>query len=110
MVLQIGKILFFTFYYAVLYFFILFVKYDFNYIITCMLHFLHKSYFAQYFHYFLSTRDELGMEPGSEPGALYHVGQVIKCKVLASNPSSRKINITFNLSSKRLNSLTQRLS
>ncbi|KMZ61801.1 30S ribosomal protein S1 [Zostera marina] len=48
-----------------------------------------------------ANRDELGMEPGSEPGALYHVGQVIKCKVLASNPSSRKINITFNLSSKR---------
>ncbi|MQM05855.1 hypothetical protein Taro_038668, partial [Colocasia esculenta] len=44
---------------------------------------------------------ELGLEPGSEANAVYHVGQVVKCRIISSSLVSRRINISFVLSRKR---------
>ncbi|KAH7661832.1 Nucleic acid-binding proteins protein [Dioscorea alata] len=46
-------------------------------------------------------RSELRLDPGSEPDAVYHVGQVVKCRVISSVPASRKINLSFFISPKR---------
>ncbi|KAJ0982713.1 hypothetical protein J5N97_010968 [Dioscorea zingiberensis] len=46
-------------------------------------------------------RSELGLDPGSEPDGVYHVGQVVKCRVISSVPASRKINLSFFISPKR---------
>ncbi|XP_078436680.1 RIBOSOMAL RNA PROCESSING 5 [Wolffia australiana] len=46
-------------------------------------------------------RSELGLEPGVEPTAAYHIGQVMKCRVISSSAVSRRISISFVLSLKR---------
>ncbi|KAJ0028110.1 hypothetical protein Pint_36333 [Pistacia integerrima] len=40
-------------------------------------------------------RSELGLDPGCEPSSMYHVGQVVKCRVASSIPASRRINLSF---------------
>lgn len=40
-------------------------------------------------------RAELGLDPGSDVGSMYHVEQVVKCRVTSSVPSSRRINLSF---------------
>ncbi|XP_044501490.1 rRNA biogenesis protein RRP5 [Mangifera indica] len=42
-----------------------------------------------------ASRSELGLDPGSEPSSMYHVGQVVKCRVVSSIPASRRINLSF---------------
>ncbi|CAN1306960.1 rRNA biogenesis protein RRP5 [Linum perenne] len=49
-----------------------------------------------------APRSELGLEPGSEPSSMYHIGQVIKCRVTSSVPSSRRINLSFMMKASRL--------
>lgn len=41
------------------------------------------------------SRSELGLEPGGDPGAVYNVGQVVKCRVISSIPASRRINLSL---------------
>ncbi|CAM8882388.1 unnamed protein product [Rhodiola kirilowii] len=40
-------------------------------------------------------RCELGLEPGSEASSSYHVGQVVKCRVVSAVPDSHRINLSF---------------
>ncbi|KAJ0089046.1 hypothetical protein Patl1_32885 [Pistacia atlantica] len=40
-------------------------------------------------------RSELGLDLGCEPSSMYHVGQVVKCRVASSIPASRRINLSF---------------
>lgn len=47
------------------------------------------------------TRSELGLEPGSEASSTFHVGQVVKCRVINAVPASRRINLSFIISPKR---------
>ncbi|XP_057422928.1 rRNA biogenesis protein RRP5 [Lotus japonicus] len=42
-----------------------------------------------------APRSELGLEPGADPGTVYNVGQVVKCRVTSSIPASRRINLSF---------------
>ncbi|CAI0406524.1 unnamed protein product [Linum tenue] len=49
-----------------------------------------------------APRSELGLEPGSEPSSMYHVGQVVKCRIISSVPSSRRINLSFMMKATRL--------
>lgn len=42
-----------------------------------------------------APRSELGLEPGSDPSSMYHVGQVVKCRVISSNPTSRRIKLSL---------------
>ncbi|XP_040372263.1 rRNA biogenesis protein RRP5 isoform X1 [Rosa chinensis] len=42
-----------------------------------------------------APRSELGLEPGSDPSSMYHVGQVIKCRVIGSNATSRRIKLSL---------------
>ncbi|RDY08514.1 rRNA biogenesis protein RRP5, partial [Mucuna pruriens] len=43
----------------------------------------------------LSSRSELGLEPGADPGTVYNVGQVVKSRVISSIPASQRINLSF---------------
>ncbi|XP_019053357.1 PREDICTED: rRNA biogenesis protein RRP5 isoform X2 [Nelumbo nucifera] len=45
-----------------------------------------------------APRSELGLELGCEAAAIYHVGQVVKCRVISAIPASRRINLSFILS------------
>ncbi|XWS66505.1 hypothetical protein CRYUN_Cryun05aG0205500 [Craigia yunnanensis] len=40
---------------------------------------------------------ELGLGPGYDPSTMYHVGQVVKCRVTGSTPASRRINLSFQM-------------
>ncbi|XP_058758623.1 rRNA biogenesis protein RRP5-like [Vicia villosa] len=42
-----------------------------------------------------APRSELGLEAGGDPGAVYNVGQVVKCRVVSSIPASRRINLSL---------------
>ncbi|KAK9266592.1 hypothetical protein L1049_021657 [Liquidambar formosana] len=42
-----------------------------------------------------APRSELGLEPGCDASLMYHVGQVVKCRVTSSVPASRRINLSF---------------
>ncbi|KAG6700889.1 hypothetical protein I3842_08G135300 [Carya illinoinensis] len=42
-----------------------------------------------------APRSELGLEPGCDPNTMYHVGQVVKCRIMSSVPASRRINLSF---------------
>ncbi|XP_014514109.1 rRNA biogenesis protein RRP5 [Vigna radiata var. radiata] len=42
-----------------------------------------------------APRFELGLEPGADPGTVYNVGQVVKCRVVSSIPASQRINLSF---------------
>ncbi|KAI0529621.1 hypothetical protein KFK09_002175 [Dendrobium nobile] len=48
-------------------------------------------------------RSELGLDPGSEPNTVYHVEQVVKCRVTSSVTASRIIRVSFVISPKRIN-------
>ncbi|CAM0905650.1 unnamed protein product [Alopecurus aequalis] len=48
------------------------------------------------------SRSELGLEPGTEAESVYHVGQVVKCRIVSVNPASRKLNVSFATSSNRV--------
>ncbi|KAL3341525.1 hypothetical protein AABB24_025863 [Solanum stoloniferum] len=47
-----------------------------------------------------APRSELGLDPGCEISSMYHVEQVVKCRVTSSNPTSRRINLSFTTSSR----------
>ncbi|XAR68636.1 hypothetical protein NMG60_11003830 [Bertholletia excelsa] len=47
-------------------------------------------------------RSELGLEPGYDPASMYHVEQVVKCRVTSSAPASRRINLSFNMNPTRV--------
>lgn len=51
------------------------------------------------------TRAELGLDPGCEPSSMYHVGQVVKCRITCSIPASRRINLSFMMKPTRFASL-----
>lgn len=41
------------------------------------------------------ARSELGLDPGSDISSMYHVEQVVKCRVVSSSPASRRIVLSF---------------
>ncbi|XP_047065706.1 rRNA biogenesis protein RRP5 [Lolium rigidum] len=47
------------------------------------------------------SRSEIGLEPGTEAESVYHVGQVVKCRIVSVIPTSRKLNVSFATSSNR---------
>ncbi|CAL5418093.1 unnamed protein product [Camellia sinensis] len=49
-----------------------------------------------------ASRSELGLEPGDDPTLLYHVDQVVKCRVTSSVPASRRINLSFVMTPARV--------
>ncbi|XVE75785.1 hypothetical protein DITRI_Ditri12bG0120500 [Diplodiscus trichospermus] len=49
-----------------------------------------------------APRSELGLGPGYDPSAMYHVGQVVKCRVTRSTPASRRINLSFQMKPVRI--------
>ncbi|OMO68743.1 hypothetical protein COLO4_29434 [Corchorus olitorius] len=44
-----------------------------------------------------APRFELGLGPGDDPSSMYHVGQVVKCRVIGSSAASRRINLSFQM-------------
>ncbi|PNY04593.1 protein RRP5, partial [Trifolium pratense] len=48
------------------------------------------------------SRSELELEAGGDPGAVYNVGQVVKCRVISSIPASRRINLSFIIKPTRI--------
>ncbi|KAM3406782.1 hypothetical protein ACQJBY_000696 [Aegilops geniculata] len=48
------------------------------------------------------SRSELGLEPGVEAESVYHVGQVVKCRIVSVVPTSRKLYVSFTMSSNRV--------
>lgn len=52
-------------------------------------------------HFPICTRSELGLEPGTEAESVYHVGQVVKCRIVSVVPTSRKLYVSFTMSSNR---------
>ncbi|XP_015695265.2 rRNA biogenesis protein RRP5 [Oryza brachyantha] len=48
------------------------------------------------------SRSELALEPGTEAESVYHIGQVVKCRVVSVVPASRKINVSFVISTNRV--------
>ncbi|KAK6941973.1 S1 domain [Dillenia turbinata] len=49
-----------------------------------------------------APRSELGLESGIEASSMYHVGQVVKCRVTCSIPASRRINLSFIMTPSRV--------
>ncbi|KAL6534583.1 hypothetical protein OROGR_013258 [Orobanche gracilis] len=48
-----------------------------------------------------APRSELGLGRTGEISSLYHVEQVVKCRVTKSIPASRRINLSFNMATAR---------
>ncbi|KAJ4801242.1 hypothetical protein LUZ62_052488 [Rhynchospora pubera] len=48
-----------------------------------------------------APRSELDLQPGIEAGSVYHVGQVVKCRIISYKPASKRMNISFVISPKR---------
>ncbi|KAI3446386.1 hypothetical protein Pfo_003051 [Paulownia fortunei] len=48
-----------------------------------------------------APRSELGLGPGSDISSMYHVEQVVKCRVVKCIPASRRINLSFNMTPTR---------
>ncbi|WVZ62324.1 hypothetical protein U9M48_012085 [Paspalum notatum var. saurae] len=48
------------------------------------------------------SRSELGLEAGTEAENVYHVGQVVKCRIVSVLPASRRINLSFLISHNRV--------
>ncbi|KAF8768533.1 hypothetical protein HU200_007543 [Digitaria exilis] len=48
------------------------------------------------------SRSELGLEAGTEAENVYHVGQVVKCRIISVLPASRRINASFITSQNRV--------
>ncbi|XP_024021580.1 rRNA biogenesis protein RRP5 isoform X2 [Morus notabilis] len=53
-----------------------------------------------------APRSELELEAGCDddpiPSSIYHVGQVIKCRIVSSVPGSRRINLSFIIKPRRV--------
>lgn len=49
-----------------------------------------------------APRSELGLDPGCEQSSMYHVGQVVKCRITSSIPASRRINLSFMMKPTRV--------
>ncbi|CAA3014339.1 rRNA biogenesis RRP5 [Olea europaea subsp. europaea] len=47
-------------------------------------------------------RSELGLDPGSEISSMYHVEQVVKCRVMSCIPALRRINLSLSMTSSRV--------
>lgn len=47
-------------------------------------------------------RSEFGLEPGDDASSMYHVGQVVKCRVTRSVPASRRIDLSFVIKPSRV--------
>ncbi|KAL6845670.1 hypothetical protein ACP4OV_024493 [Aristida adscensionis] len=48
------------------------------------------------------SRSELGLDSCDEADSVYHVGQVVKCRIVSVVPASRKINVSFIISTNRV--------
>lgn len=55
--------------------------------------------------FLLLFRFELGIESGSDPSSTYHIGQVIKCRITSSVPSSKRISLSFVMKPARFDSI-----
>lgn len=55
-----------------------------------------------FLYLYFCSRSELDLQPGIEAESVYHVGQVVKCRINSSKPASKRINISFVISPKRL--------
>lgn len=42
-----------------------------------------------------APRSELGLEPGRDPSSIYHVEEVVKCRVTSAAATSRRIKLSF---------------
>ncbi|KAL3534003.1 hypothetical protein ACH5RR_007524, partial [Cinchona calisaya] len=49
-----------------------------------------------------APRSELGLDPGCGINSMYHVEQVVKCRVTSSLPTSRRINLSFTTKQTRI--------
>lgn len=49
-----------------------------------------------------APRSELGLDPGCDINSMYHVEQVVKCRVMSSIPASRRINLSFTAKKTRI--------
>lgn len=49
-----------------------------------------------------APRSELGLDPGCDISSVYHVEQVVKCRVTSSVPASRRINLSFTAKKTRI--------
>ncbi|XP_062112321.1 rRNA biogenesis protein RRP5 isoform X2 [Humulus lupulus] len=49
-----------------------------------------------------APRSQLGLDPGSDPSSIYHVGQVVKCRIIGSVSGSRRINLSFIIKPSRV--------
>ncbi|KAG9134768.1 hypothetical protein Leryth_001080 [Lithospermum erythrorhizon] len=50
-----------------------------------------------------AARSELGLDPGSDIRSMYHVEQVVKCRVTSAIPASKRINLSFRMTPARVN-------
>uniref|UniRef100_A0A2N9FCM1 S1 motif domain-containing protein n=1 Tax=Fagus sylvatica TaxID=28930 RepID=A0A2N9FCM1_FAGSY len=50
----------------------------------------------------VGSRSELGLEPGCDPSTMYHVGQVVKCRITSTVTASRRINLSFIIKPSRV--------
>ncbi|KAF3603015.1 hypothetical protein F2Q69_00038690 [Brassica cretica] len=41
------------------------------------------------------ARFELGLDPGSDPASVFHIGEVVKCRVTSAVHGTRRINLSF---------------
>ncbi|KAL3684900.1 hypothetical protein R1sor_002922 [Riccia sorocarpa] len=48
----------------------------------------------------LVHRTEMGLPPGASAGTAFQLGQVVKCRVLRSDPSTRRLAVSFSMSSR----------
>ncbi|KAM7262095.1 hypothetical protein ACFE04_021172 [Oxalis oulophora] len=49
-----------------------------------------------------APRFELGLEPGCDPSSMYHVGEVVKCRITSSVLATRRINLSFMMKPRRV--------
>ncbi|GLJ04920.1 hypothetical protein SUGI_0006550 [Cryptomeria japonica] len=49
----------------------------------------------------LAHRTELGLDPGTEAESAFHVGQVVRCRVIRAFPKLRRLELSFIISSDR---------
>ncbi|KAL3625500.1 hypothetical protein CASFOL_030954 [Castilleja foliolosa] len=49
----------------------------------------------------LAPRSELGLGPGGDISSMYHVEQVVKCRVVSCSPASHRITLSFNMTPSR---------
>lgn len=49
-----------------------------------------------------APRSELGLDPGSDVTSMYHVEQVVKCRVTSYSRSSRRMNLSFTTTPRRV--------